>query len=548
LAKSLNLKDKDIENLQSEFFVNGKWVEQVRYNFPHCKGMLCQGLLLIHKRKTGAKKIILDYWLNKNNETELPSGRVVKGVSRRFVMGNYHKTNFKVKDIEEKIAALRKEYGNKNNLTWDLDIFEGEQLKKRSRYSGQLTKLQDYTVNQVIESFYKYGCPKINKPSESLNKSTLGDNTRYLIGYHDRMNSLKFSADEFNNGLVRFTDVSGIQNIEEFFIKYPPKKLDDDAPTYGEGISIYDSVFGLKNIRELTEFDVRNYLNVVATAAGTQRQIKECLSLIWAHAMSKSMLGPTPPLNPIAGIKIERPTHSANTKYDTAEYTKPELSRIYQACIKLRDEFVFQTHVILLMIFTGRRRETLLKLKLNNIIFHKEVHVMDDGSKRTTYGKIEIPKHVNKTKKPDKILITENVNKVLQDLLKQRATLSWSMHSDWMFPSTRIPDKHLLTVDNKANAEEHRIKDIRNLFERIKVEANLTGLAAMKMFRTTYENTVNNNRLAATTWDVISVTGRADTGSSEKAYLNKSFTPKVIELSASVDEEFDNIINIRKSG
>ena len=117
-----------------------------------------------------------------------------------------------------------------------------------------------------------------------------------------------------------------------------------------------------------------------------------------------------------------------------------------------------------------------------------------------------------------------------------------------MFPSTRIPDKHLLTVDNKANAEEHRIKDIRNLFERIKVEANLTGLAAMKMFRTTYENTVNNNRLAATTWDVISVTGRADTGSSEKAYLNKSFTPKVIELSASVDEEFDNIINIRKSG
>jgi len=170
---------------------------------------------------------------------------------------------------------------------------------------------------------------------------------------------------------------------------------------------------------------------------------------------------------------------------------------------------------------------------------------MDDGSKITTYGRINIPAHVNKTKKPDKVLITENINNVLQDLLKQRATLSWSMYSDWMFPSTRIPDKHLLTVDNMANDEEHRIKDVRNLFERIKKLAQL-DIAAMKMFRNTHENTVNRNRLAATTWDVISVTGRADTSSSEKAYLNKSFTPKVIELATSVSDEFDNIINIRK--
>ena len=46
------------------------------------------------------------------------------------------------------------------------------------------------------------------------------------------------------------------------------------------------------------------------------------------------------------------------------------------------------------------------------------------------------------------------------------------------------------------------------------------------MFRNTYENTVNRNRNAASTWDVISVTGRTDTSSSsEKSYLNKSFTP-----------------------
>ena len=125
--------------------------------------------------------------------------------------------------------------------------------------------------------------------------------------------------------------------------------------------------------------------------------------------------------------------------------------------------------------------------------------------------------------------------------------MGWSKYSDWLFPSTRIPNKHLLSVDNKANAEEDRIKDVRVLFVEIKKIAKLTGPAAMKMFRNTYENTVNRNRHAASTWDVISVTGRTDTTSSEKSYLNKSFTPTVVELSASVDEEFSNIIRFKKA-
>ncbi len=543
MAQSLILKDKNIQNLQSEFFVNGKWVEQVRYNFPNCKGMLCQGLFLLHKRKTAAKKIILDYWLNTDAESVTPGGRIVKGLSKRFVLGNYDKTYFNVKHIEEKIAALRKGYGNPNNLTWDQDIYGGEQLKKRAKYTDQLVALQDYTVNQVIESFYINGCPKINKPSESLNKTTLGDNTRYLIGYHDRMKCLRFSADAINNGLVRFTDASGIENIKDLFLNYPSSGLD----TYGEGISIYDGLLGQKNIRELTEFDLRNYLNTVTTSPGTRRQIKECLSYIWNHALNKSMLGQTPPLNPISNIKIERPTVTAYTKYDTAEFTKAQQSRIHEACVKLRDVFVFQTQVILLMLFTGRRRETLLKLTWNDVQFFKETHVMDGGKKVTTYGRIEIPRHVNKTKKSDKILLTGNVYKVILDLQKQRLTMGWSKYSDWLFPSIRIPNKHLLSSDNKANAEEDRIKDVRALFEKIKKIAELNGLAAMKMFRNTYENTVNRNRNAASTWDVISVTGRTDTASSEKSYLNKSFTPTVVELSASVDEEFSNIIRFKKA-
>ena len=60
-----------------------------------------------------------------------------------------------------------------------------------------------------------------------------------------------------------------------------------------------------------------------------------------------------------------------------------------------------------------------------------------------------------------------------------------------------------------------------------------------------YENKVNRNKIVKSTWDTVTVTGRADTQSAEKAYLNKEFTPKVKSIVTSVDEEFANIIKIR---
>ena len=555
MAKSLELNNRAIHNLQTDFSetqIDGsiKWVEQVRYNFPHCKGMTCQGLILFHKRKTGAKKLVLDYWLNTAAERILPNGRTVKGESRRFVLGYFNKDTFNVKHLEDKIAYLRKQYGNPNNLTWDLDISEGEQYKKRSRYTEQLSALQEYTINQVIESWYNSGCPKILRPSESLNKNTLRDNNRYLIGYHIRAKQMRYSADKNRNGVIKFTDASGVESMVELFKKYPSQQLENDNKiTYGDNISLYDSILGQKNIRDLTEFDVRNYLNTLTKSPGTQRQIRECFSFIWAHALQASMLGTKPPQNPMVNIKIEKPTTSKFAKYDTEEFTKDEQSRIIQSCTKLRDMFLFQVQVVLLMLFCGRRKETFLALKWEHVMFDKEVHVLPDGTRRTTYGKIVIPTYVNKTSKPDKVLITENINNVLMDLHKQRKIMGWSMYSDWLFPSTRIPDKHLLTADNMANDDEHRMQDIRGLWARIKIEAKLRpALSVMKMFRNTYENTVNRNRHAASTWDVISVTGRADTGSSEKAYLNKSFTPEVVQLATSADESFDNIIKLTKVG
>ena len=67
----------------------------------------------------------------------------------------------------------------------------------------------------------------------------------------------------------------------------------------------------------------------------------------------------------------------------------------------------------------------------------------------------------------------------------------------------------------------------------------------MRMFRNTHENKVNEQRNAASTWDVITVTGRSDTRSSEAAYLNKKLTPKTADIMDDMDSEWNRIKKIR---
>lgn len=562
MAKELELKDNKIEKLDTEFYVvqeNGslKQVEKVRYNFPHCKGQQCQGLGLLHRRKTGAKIIFIDYWLNTGTKVlkedgeidwekssgwkKLKNGTVSWGDSKRYVLGHYDKKYFNVRHIEKKISTLREMYGNPQNLTWDKDIHVGEQLKKRGAYVAQLEKLQDYTINQVVESFFINGCPKILKPSESLNRSTISDSLRYLIGYNDRTSILKVSNNEHHNGVITFRENSGINSMEELFKKYPAKEYSK----YGHGISLYDGPLGLMNIKDLTEHDARNYIFNVSSSPGTQRQIKEALSYIWKHAVNKSMLGRSTPKDPLQNIVIERPTTSKFKKYDTKEFTQHQLNLIFWTAADLRNKYPFQPQNIGMQMFSGRRKETLLNLRWSrDVTFDEQVHIDEKGNKFKTYGRIDIPAHVNKTKLPDKFIITQNLWNVIEDLMKQREEYPWTRFVDWMFPSMRTPNKHLLRKGNEDNTDQSRMKDVRGLWDEI---IEITGLedVAMKMFRNSYENKVNRNKLVKSTWDTVTVTGRADTQSAEKSYLNKEFTPKVKSIVTSVDEEFANIIKIR---
>lgn len=548
MNKNIPLKDSVIQKLETNFIDDqGKANEQIKYYFGDCKGRSCQGLGLYHKRKTKRKVMILDYWLNDGVERTLANGKKVYGKSKRYVLGDYNRETFNVKHIEKKIADLRKEYGSTNDLTWAVDIVEGEKLKKRKKYDAQLGEIQRATFNDAIKSFFEANCPQIDKPSETLHKNTIRENARYLIGYNDRLKAIKFITNENNQGEIEFRDsykidgeiLEGIKTWQQFWSKFPPKEFDN----IGAGKSVFDTPFGHKVLADVSEHDVRHYLNTLTASPGTKKQIKESFSYVWNHAKEKSMLGKNSPDNPVKNIKIEKPTSSAASKYNTKEFTDEELSKILEACDLLKDKYPFQTYVIKLMIYTGRRRETLLLLKYSYITWKTE-ELFNEGKRIKVYGKVEIPAHVNKTKVPDTFWITSNIRDALVDLQKQRHFHHWSMFIDWCFPSPRVKGKKFLRKGNENNTDAARLKDCRELWEEIKKHCGLADVA-MRMFRNTHENKVNEQKKARSTWDVITVTGRTDTRSAESSYLNKKLTPKAADLMNDMDDEWNRIKKIR---
>ena len=546
----IQLKDSIIDKLETNFIdENNKTHEQIRYSFTEsCKGRSCQGLLMFHKRKTGRKVMVLDYWLNDNIERILKNGKKVYGCSKRYVLGDYHRTDFNVKAIEKKISDLRAEYGTKNSLTWDVDIYEGEKLKRRTKYNEQVSELQRSTFNECIISFIENNCPQIDKPSETLHRSTIVENLRYLIGYDDRTKALKVRSNKRNQGEIEFADSykingevqQGIKTWAEFWKKHPPK----DFETIGPGKSIFDTPFGHKVLADISEHDVRFYLNTMTASPGTKKQIKECFSYVWNHAKEKSMLGANSPQNPVLNIKIEKPTKSAASKFDKLEFTDEQLALILDKCEEKKQKFPFQQFVIKMQMYTGRRRSTIMQLKWSMIKWYtKEFN--HDGKKSKVYGHIDIPGDITKTKADDQIWITPILRDVINEQHLMREQQHWSMFIDWMVPSPRVKDKNFLRKGNENNEDEARMKDIRQFWEEICSELGLTGEIAQRMFRNTHENRVNQNRKARSTWDVISVTGRADTRSAESFYLNKKLTPQTAELMDDMNDQWEKVNKLR---
>tara|TARA_R100000654_G_C2592297_1_gene113508 strand:- start:42 stop:476 length:435 start_codon:yes stop_codon:yes gene_type:complete len=137
--------------------------------------------------------LVLDYWHDRQN--------------KRYILPDYHPEHFNVRKIESRIAELRKEYGNPNNLTWDKCINAGEKLKKITAHKEQLNQMIEVEsgvkLSRVLVEFFKWGFPKVKDDHSSPHRITIRKLSRWMIGYNDRSKSYTLDEDSSRCGVIR---------------------------------------------------------------------------------------------------------------------------------------------------------------------------------------------------------------------------------------------------------------------------------------------------------------------------------------------------------
>ena len=545
--KSLDLKlnDRSIQSLDTGFIVsNGdgtnKTLTEVSYKFQECKGHLCQGLRLVHQKTKmrERKKLILDYWFG--------------GRAKRLYLPDYDPKTFNVRQINKRIAELRRLYGNPGNLTWDKDINFEEKNKKLSKFRESLINTSVKTFKEIIEEMYVAGFPKIRNDGTSPGRHTIRQMTRYILGIGDRSRAFKLDEDTSHNGVMNLKP--NFATWGDVFKKYPSTFNPEDYPEedikFKPGVPIYDSPLSFMNINELTTDLVNKYL-ATQEKPSMKIELKLALSYCWGFASNKGYL-PGTPLNPFSSIKIARPRRTHMSSWNKKEFTQEQQISIYNACNELKSSFPGQPELFQLALRTGRRIQTILKLKWTDIKFKDtlETYTDDNGKDKAIkyYGVISIKPWSNKTDDDDNIPITNSIKKILDSLADVRNSLEpWRRFIDWVFVSPRVAEKEYLRIDNQNNSARARLKDPRHCWKALLQKTGLEKDAMQKMFRTTFQNKVDRLKGVNSSWDAITITGQNDTRAHEKNYLNKKLTPKVINHYQQIDDEFEQPFKTRKN-
>ena len=108
-------------------------------------------------------------------------------------------------------------------------------------------------------------------------------------------------------------------------------------------------------------------------------QLKGALSYLWGFALNKGYL-PGTPNNPFTAIKISKPRKTHMTDWNKKEFTQEQQISIYNVCNELKSQFPGQPELFQLALRTGRRIQTLLKLKWNDIKFKDTLETYTDDN------------------------------------------------------------------------------------------------------------------------------------------------------------------------
>ena len=446
--------------------------------FKNLKQTRCKGLKLTvfrgSKKSPGGIYFVLHYWF--------------KSKIKRTTLGEYIPGVFGKKEVEDKLYKITETHLSDRGL-WIKDPSITERDRTRVITDTQFTESKKKTINEIIVACCKADFPK-GKRAGRLRAVSAQDLSRYMIGYNWRHKHLVFRDDTDGNGYITFKPnfhkrTARPQDWEDLFTRYSPGigNITSTKLNPMKAKSIYDSALGKTIIDEPNEGMIKRYL-AEKSSYGVKKGIIASLKIIWYFAKDNGYLGDKPKegtihQDPTKNINLKKPDESKSlgSIHNDGQYQPEEIDRIISACNSLSEEYPFQAESLLFMTYCGQRREQILKLKTDDIKIIKY-----KGELRKV---VEFPASITKKGKKDYVIITEDLQKVLDQIakIKERPGFEKYKFLSWLFPSVRADKKRLLEPGYQQS-DYTRTKDNKTCWNEVKKLANVGG--ARKVLRKYY--------------------------------------------------------------
>ena len=510
--------DSAIEKISNDFIgEDGKVRNEVRYAFAGTKNTPYQGLKLKYYRNSKAKIFVIQYKGGKKTLSH--------------TLGIYNPGRYGISDAQKEIVKLREKYGNPKNYSWAVNITTAIELKKlqdKEYLAEQLLKqAENKSLNEVLEAWLMDGSPK-SKRKGKLTSSSLKSALTQLLGKHERRNYIRIEEKLNGESEIVITHPKA-KTLTELLEIFPSETAEINSTSR----SIYDNPIGRYKIKDLTRTRLKDYMRLYSP--GVQRNVASVVSQLWNYAQYHEWLGASPLPNPTINIRINMPDKVSDknymAQYSKQFYTDEQIQIIWDLCDKFRDEYPFQTQLIKLILITGLRFQEASKIT-TSMIDHKLNQI-------TLFGTI------TKQRKNRVISITPLLQNVLDDIYSQKEEkhLEWSLFVDWIFPSNRFDKKDIRKNSaEKIRSHASRLKGITQLLDKMSL---LCGFKIVgKVLRNTYQTKAND--LIDKDWDVIQITGHADTKVLQDNYLSRKLTKTVVANADMLSNHYENIIKLPK--
>jgi hypothetical protein len=448
--------------------------------------------------------------------------------SKTFVMiGKFGKKTFYHKCGEFQLGSTG---------TPEVEQYVNELVRKHKNRNGEWTSNPNeeniteeevientrYRVRDGIERLHKESYPKVEYEGSIAEKS-IRQYTQFHSGFNKRRDLLKFSTDPDGCGVLELKEGTW----ESYWKIYKPY-----TNTINDERSIYDSKLGAYYFDQLTPSVIEKWCNKAVTFGGRKNRLKAIQYLY--SACSKLGLTPRDQLDPTRvkynGVKLNKSKKKKSrvSQYNDISYSKDQLHKLIDTLWTLRDDYPFQTEAVLMICYSGRRQEETLKLTSDMLYRYKD---------QPHTQVITMPDSITKKRSEEYIVITEDIQKVLDSLEYQRNKPKFRKYKfiKALFPKANL--NTLLCADVEwCRSDAPRYKNIETVWKKV---VELTGIIGQKKnFRKTLA-TIGTELVGAD--KTIQITGHEDT-----KILLKNYNKPQIEAKIETAQQIAKVYNIKK--